>query len=168
MLFSRCFPSEGIKDGPFQVPSSAQFQFPDVLEAEFRLDPEFRQRVVGLERMLRVRDSLQATRACASEQDLNDVVSEVGSGQRDCASHEFNGSVFEVGTGQKCASENDFNDVVSEFGSGQGGLSAHCVHRQLDATAGERVRNLELRILHATAVAGRATTAGESLNHWIT
>ena len=49
-----------------------------------------------------------------------------------------------------------------EFGSGQGGLSAHCVHRQLDVTAGERVRNLELRILHATAVSGRATTAGES------
>ena len=63
---SGCFqgvsPSEGIKDVPFQVPSSAQFQFPDVLGAEFRLDPEFRQRVVGLERMLRVRDSLQATR----------------------------------------------------------------------------------------------------------
>ena len=146
-------------------------------------DCEFRKRVVGLERMLRVRDSLQDTRACASEQDLNDSVSEVGSGQRDCASenefngsvsevgsgqrdcaseNEFNGSVFEVGTGQKCASDSDFNDVVSEFGSGQGGLSAHCVHRQLDATAGERVRNLELRILHATAVAGRATTAGES------
>ena len=149
----------------FQVPSSAQFQFPDVLEAEFRLDPEFRQRFVGLERMLRVRDSLQAKRACASEQDLNDSVSEVGSGQRACASeHECNGSVFEVGTGQRCASENDFNDVVSELGSGQGGLSAHRVHRQLDAAAGERVRNLELRILHASADAGRATTR----NHWTT
>ena len=71
--------SEGLNNALFQVPSSSQFQFPDVLEAEFRLDPEFRQRVVGLERMLRVRDSMQAKRACASEEDLNDSVSECGS-----------------------------------------------------------------------------------------
>ena len=82
---SGCFngvsPLKGMKNALFQVPSSCQFQFPDVLEAEFRLDPEFRQRVVGLERMLRVRDSLQAERACASEEDLNDAMSELGSGQ---------------------------------------------------------------------------------------
>ena len=74
-MFSRCFSSEGIKNALFQVPSSAQFQFPPVLEAEFRLDPEFRQRVVGLERMLRVREFLQATRACAVVHDSHDVVS---------------------------------------------------------------------------------------------
>ena len=51
--------SEAIKNALFEVPPSAQSQFPDVLEAEFRLDPEFRQRVVGLERMLRVRESLR-------------------------------------------------------------------------------------------------------------
>ena len=39
---------KGRNNALFQVPSSSQFQFPDVLEAEFRLDP-----VVGLERMLR-------------------------------------------------------------------------------------------------------------------
>ena len=94
--------------------------------AEFRLDPEFRQRVVGLERMLRVRDSLQAKRACASEHELNDSVSEVGSGQRDCTSeHEWNESVSEVGTRQRCASEHELlNDLVSELGSGQGVPSA--------------------------------------------
>ena len=130
----------------FQVSSSSQFQFPDVLEAVFRLDPEFRQRVVGLERMLRVRDSLQAKSACAAEQELNDSVSEVGSGHGDCASEpECNGSVFEVGTGPRCVSEHDFHDAVSELGSGQGGLSAQGVHRQLDVTVGERVRNLHLR-----------------------
>ena len=41
------------------MPSTAQFHFPECLEEEFQQDPEFRQRVVGLERMLRVRDSLK-------------------------------------------------------------------------------------------------------------
>ena len=82
---SGCFkgvsPSEGIKNALFQVPPSEQFQLLAVLEAEFRLDPQFRQRVVGLERMLRVREFLQATRACAVEHDSHDVVSECGSGK---------------------------------------------------------------------------------------
>ena len=137
---------KGINNALFQVPSSCQFQFPDVLEAEFRLDPEFRQRVVGLERMLRVCNSLQTKKACASEEDLNDSVSEVESGHGDCASEpECNGSVFEVGSGPRCVSENDFHDAVSEPGSGQGDGSAYGVHRQLDVTVGERVRNLHLR-----------------------
>ena len=147
---SGCFkgvsPLKGINNALFQVPSSSQFQFPDVLEAEFRLDPEFRQRVVGLERMLRVRDSLQAKSACAAEQELNDSVSEVGSGHGNCAFEpECDGSVFEVGSGPRCVSENDFHDAVSELGSGQGDCSAYGVHRQLDVTVGERVRNLHLR-----------------------
>ena len=87
-------PLKGINNALFQVPSSCQFQFPDVLEAEFR------QRVVGPERMLRVRDSLQAKRPCASEEDLNDSVSEVESGRVDCASEPgCNGLAFEVGSG---------------------------------------------------------------------
>ena len=74
--------SEGIKDALFQVPSSAQFQFPDVLGAEFRLDPEFRQRVVGLERMhvCCVFVIPCRKRACAVEHDSHDAVSECGSG----------------------------------------------------------------------------------------
>ena len=147
---SGCFesvsPLKGINNALFQVPSSSQFQFPDVLEAEFRLDPEFRQRVVGPERMLRVRNSLQAESACAPEQELNDSVSEVGSGLEDCASEpECHGSVFEVGSGPRCVSEDDFHDAVSELGAGQGDCSAYGVHRQLNVTVGERVRNLHLR-----------------------
>ena len=82
----------------FRSPLLLSFNSPDVLEAEFRLDPEFRQRVVGPERMLRVRDSLQAKKACASEKDLNDSVSEVESGHGDYASEpECNGSVCAKG-----------------------------------------------------------------------
>ena len=146
LVVLKVFPFERHKQCPFSGPSSCQFQFPDVLEDEFRLDPEFRQRVVGLERMLRVRDSLQAKRACASEEDLNDSVSEVESGHGDCASGpECNGSVFEVGAGPRRVSENDFHDAVSELGSGQGDGSAYGVQRQFDVTVGQRVRNLHLR-----------------------
>ena len=106
--------SEGMKNALFQVPSSAQFQFPDVLEAEFLLDPEFRQRVVGLQRMLRVRDSLQAKRACAVEHDSHDVVIECGSGKTVLKNEES-----EVGFG-----EHDSHDAVSECSSGETALKS--------------------------------------------
>ena len=77
---------------------------------------------------------------------MNDSVSEFESGYGDCASEpECNVSVFEVGSGPRRVSENDFHDAVSELGSGQGDGSAYGVHRQLDVTVGERVRNLHLR-----------------------
>ena len=120
--------SEGINNAFFQVPSSSQFQFPDVLEAEFRLDPEFRQRVVGLERMLRVRDSLQAKSACAAENDAHDSVSECGS----CKIALKNRGP-EVSSGRGCRS---LRGVCRQFD--RGGEHVHAI-------AGASVENRESR-----------------------
>ena len=57
--------------------------------------------------MLRVRESLQATRACAVEHDSHDVVSECGSGKTALKNEES-----EVGSG-----EHDSHDAVSECSS---------------------------------------------------
>ena len=62
--------------------------------------------------MLRVRESLQATRACAVEHDSHDVVSECGSGKTALKNEES-----EVGSG-----EHDSHDVVSECSSGKTAL----------------------------------------------
>ena len=132
--------SEGINNALFQVPSSSQFQFPDVLEAEFRLDPEFRQRVVGLERMLRVRDSLQAKSACAAENDAHDSVSECGS-----CEIALKNKRPEVTSGRGCRS---LRDVCRQFDRG-GLLEPDLTKKHSSNLTAEKVVGHEL--LHATA-----------------
>ena len=161
---SGCFngvsPLKGINNALFQVPSSSQFQFPDVLEAEFRLDPEFRQRVVGLERMLRVRDSLQAK--SASENDLNDSVkpvagtnmgdvgfSSTSTTRRDAgwsaAENDSKGQQVVLASGFSCA---------SSARPGAGWLAAETDPEDQHASAGESKETIGLHEVVATSAAG--------------
>ena len=161
---SGCFngvsPLKGINNALFQVPSSSQFQFPDVLEAEFRLDPEFRQRVVGLERMLGVRDSLQAKSVC--ENDLNDPVkpvagtnmgdvgfSSTSTTRRDAgwsaAENDSKGQQVVLASGFSCA---------SSARPGAGWLAAETDPEDQHASAGESKETIGLHEVVATSTAG--------------
>ena len=163
--FSGCFkgvsPLKGINNALFQVPSSSQFQFPDVLEAEFRLDPEFRRRVVGLERMLRVRDSLQAKSVC--ETDLEDPVKpvagtnlgEVGFSSTSMTSRDTGWSAAENDSkGQQVVLASGFS-CASTARPGAGWLAAETDLEDQHASACESKETIGLHEVVATTAGGR-------------